>query len=571
MGKQPILKGSEILAQSLIREGAEAMFGIPGGVVLPFYDSLVHRAKEMRHILPRQEQGGGFAADGYARVSGKPAIALGTSGPGATNLLTCMANSMLDSIPVIYITGQVMEELIGTDAFQETDIIGMSISIVKHSYLVTKAEDISRVVKEAFYLAKTGRPGPVHIDFIKDVWGKKVPYIDNPIMDLPGYDISINKFSDLDILSLNHLFEKDGLRPVIIAGHGVELSQAEQALIRFAEKHHFPVVNTLLGLGTFPQNHSLWCGMLGMHGDAVANYVVDKSNLIIGVGCRFDDRITGNLKAFTKGKTFIHIDIDPSEIHKNIAIHVPLVGNALDILDRANELLDDHDYPVWREEIGFLKEKYGFLDFTFCSKPKQGCLSQARLIDLLSKETGGNSIICSDVGRHQMWVARFYRFNQTRSHISSGGLGTMGYGLPAAIGAKIACPDREVWAVCGDGGFKMNIQELCTLAENHLDVNVAIMEDKAYGMVYQWQNLLFEQNIAYSRFTNPDFIKLADAFGIPAWKAFTMKEAQQAVQQSRKTKGPSLVVFEVDPSENVFPMVYPNTPLGEQKLQEDHL
>ncbi|MEK7673054.1 MAG: biosynthetic-type acetolactate synthase large subunit [Patescibacteria group bacterium] len=571
MKEGEIKLGSDIFCQALIDNGVDLMFGIPGGVVLPLYDKLNQYGKSIKHIMPRHEQGGGFAADGYARATNKVGVALGTSGPGATNLLTCIANSMMDSIPVVYITGQVVEDFIGTDAFQETDVIGMTMPVVKHSYMVTHASDVTRVVKEAFYIAGSGRPGPVHIDLVKDVWFQETPYLPVKELNLPGYNPLPFTCSDADIKKLDEILERPGIKPMIIAGHGVEISKAQNELIQFATRHNIPVVTTLLGMANFPQGNDLWAGMVGMHGDAVANYAIHNSNLIIGIGCRFDDRITGKLDTFKEGKTFVHIEIDPSEINKTVPTELPLQGDIKDVLTRANKLLSEHTFPTWWEIINNWKEEYGFLDFRLNPEARPGYLSQARIIKMISDITDGEAIMASDVGRHQMWLSRFYRFRHPNSHLSSGGLGSMGYGMPAAMGAKLGRPDREVWAISGDGGFMMNVQELGTLAEFNIPVHVAIMEDSSLGMVRQWQNLLFKGNISHSEFKNPDFVKLANAFDIPAWRVRTYEEAHKAIKEARKVDGPTLITFMVDPDEHVYPMVPPNTALGNQALRDADL
>ena len=572
VNKEPInrttkqtLTGADLFCQALADQGTEVMFGIPGGVVLPLYDKINKYGHHIRHILPRQEQGGGFAADGYARVTGEVGVSLGTSGPGATNLMTSIANSMMDSVPTVYITGQVGEGFIGTDAFQETDVIGMSMAVVKHSYLVTQAKDIPRIVKESFHIAKTGRPGPVHIDLVKDVWFQEAKCDPDPIMDLPGYHPLAANCSDRDIAKLDILLEKKGVKPIIIAGHGVELAGAQHELTEFAEKHNIPVASTLLNLGNFPQGHDLWVGMIGMHGDAVTNYAIHDANLIIGIGCRFDDRITGKLETFVKGKTFVHMEIDPSEIGKIVPTELPLPGDVKDLLTRANEILSDHTFPGWWEQINKWKKKYGFLDFKINPENDTKYLSQPRIIQMRQ------AIVAADVGRHQMWTGRFYRFKNPNSHLTSGGLGSMGYGLPAAMGAQLGKPDREVWTISGDGGFMMNVQELATLAEHNIPVKIAIMEDQALGMVRQWQNLLFKGNISHSVLKNPDFVALAKACGIPAWRAHTYGEAKKAIEKARKVKGPALITFMVDPDEHVYPMVPPNTALGDQALKDSDL
>lgn len=565
------LLGSEIFCESIAAEGVEVMFGIPGGVVLPLYDKINKYGHKIKHILPRHEQGGAFAAEGYARVTGVTGVCLGTSGPGATNLITAMANSMMDSIPVIYITGQVVEDLIGTDAFQETDLIGMTMPIVKHSYFVKDAKDISRVMKEAFYVANTGRPGPVHVDITKDAWLSEAIYEAKPEMDLPGYQPYPDPCPDVDIKKLDSLLDNPDLKPVIIAGHGVEQAIGQKELLEFSEKHGIPVVSTLLGLGNFPQGHENWAGMIGMHGDAVANYAIHNANCIIGIGCRFDDRITGKLSVFIEGKTFVHMEIDPSEIGKIVPTKHPLPGDLKNTLDRANKMLSDHSFPDWMKQIADWKKEHGFLDFTLNPENDTDKMSQARIVKMLSDITDGEAIVAGDVGRHQMWLGRFYRFKNPNSHLSSGGLGSMGFGLPAAMGAQIGDPNREVWCITGDGGFKMNMQELGTLAEYNIPVKIAIMEDRSLGMVRQWQNLLFKGNLSHSVFTNPDFVKLADAYGIPAWRAHTYEEAEKAIRAARATEGPALITFEVDPDEHVYPMVPPNTPLGDQALCDEDL
>jgi len=557
--------GSDIFCQALADQGVEVMFGIPGGVVLPLYDKINKYGHHIKHILPRHEQGGGFAAEGYARVTGNVGVCLGTSGPGATNLLTALANSMMDSIPIIYITGQVGDEFIGSDAFQETDVIGMTMPVVKHSYLLTKAEDIHRVIKEAFHIAQTGRPGPVHIDIVKGVWFEEIEPNADAEMDLPGYKPYPENCSDDAIKKIDEILSRPGVKPLILAGHGVEISGAQKELLEFSEKHNIPVLSTLLGLGNFPQGHKNWAGMIGMHGDAVANLAAHNANVIISAGCRFDDRITGPLEKFIDGVTFIHMEIDPSEINKIVETELPLLGDLKETLARANGMLGDHKYTKWHTQIEAWKDEHGFLDYKYCPETKNG-LSQPRIISLISDLTEGEAIVAGDVGRNQMWTARFYRFKNPNSHLSSGGLGSMGYGVSAAMGAHFADENREVWAISGDGGFMMNVQELATLAEHNIPVHVAIMEDSALGMVRQWQNLLFKGNISHSEFENPDFVALANSFGIPAWRAKTYEEAEHAIREARKVKGPTLITFQVDPDEHVYPMVPPGTALGHQAL-----
>ncbi len=565
-------KGAQLFCEALIREGVDVMFGIPGGVVLPLYDYInrPEYAKHFKHVLPKQEQGAGFAADGYARATGKVGVALGTSGPGATNLLTAMENSMMDSVPVVYITGQVTDALVGTDAFQETDVIGMTLPAVKHSYFVNQAKDVQRVMQEAFYIARTGRPGPVHIDFAKDVWMQEVEEITLPaVPSLPGYhERATLQASEQQVAKLQAVLDQPNLRPVIIAGHGVELAGAEAELLALAERLQIPVVNTILGMGNFPQQHPLWLGMIGMHGEAATNYAVAECNLVICIGARFDDRITGRVAEFVDGKTFVHFEIDASEIGKIVPTAVPVIGDLKVSLQLANQQLTAQQYPVWLERVQQLKQQYQFRALP----DYQGeFLSQAQVVDAISRATNGQAIIASDVGRHQMWIARFYQFAQSHSHLSSGGLGSMGYGVPAAMGAALGQPHREVWSISGDGGFMMNVQELATLAEHQIPVHMAIMEDTVLGMVHQWQALLYKQNYSSVQLHNPDFVRLAEAFGIRAWRATSPAEMEAAITEARAVVGPTLIVFRVDPHQNVFPMVPPNTALKDQALSPSDL
>lgn len=564
--------GAQLFCEALIREDVDVMFGIPGGVVLPLYDYInrPEYAKHLKHVLPKQEQGGGFAADGYARSTGKVGVALGTSGPGATNLLTAIENSMMDSVPVVYITGQVTDALIGTDAFQETDVIDMTLPAVKHSYFVNQASDVQQVMQAAFYIARTGRPGPVHIDFAKDVWMQETEEVTLPgIPYLPGYNERVAlTASEAAIQKIQTILDQPNLKPVIIAGHGVELAGAETELLVFAERHNLPVVNTILGMGSFPQNHPLWLGMIGMHGEAATNYAVAEANVVISIGSRFDDRITGKVPDFVAGKTFVHFEIDPSEVGKIVPTAVPVVGDLKTSLVQANQLLSAHTFVDWWKRLETLKEQYHFLQLpTYTGQ----CLSQAQVVDAISRATQGQAIIGSDVGRHQMWIARFYRFAQSHSHLSSGGLGSMGYGVPAAMGAAFGNPEREVWSISGDGGFMMNVQELATLAEHQLPVHMVIMEDGVLGMVHQWQALLYKDNYSSVHLKNPDFVKLAEAFGIPAWRASTAAEMEQAIAAARAVQGPTLIAFQVDPHQNIFPMVPPNSALKDQALSADDL
>lgn len=564
--------GAQLFCEALVRAQVDVVFGIPGGVVLSLYDELNNSkyASHFKHVLPKHEQGGGFAADGYARSTGKVGVAIGTSGPGATNLLTAIENSMMDSVPVVYITGQVTDALIGTDSFQEADVIGMTLPAVKHSYYVSSANDVARVMQEAFYIASSGRPGPVHIDFAKDVWLQSV---DEPKLPdqpyLPGYTERVTQTAtEADIKKLNEVLSQPNCQPIIIVGHGVELSGAEAELLAFAEQQNIPVVNTILGMGSFPQNHPLWYGMIGMHGEAVTNYAVAEANVVIGIGSRFDDRITGRVAEFISNKTFVHFEIDGSEIGKIVPTAVPMIGDIKTTLGQTLKFTEPHTFSDWWKRLEELKQQYGFLQLpTYTGKH----LSQPAVVTAISQATHGEAIVASDVGRHQMWVSRFYRFAKSHSHLSSGGLGSMGYGVPAAMGAALGNSQREVWAISGDGGFMMNVQELATLAEHHIPVHIAIMVDGVLGMVHQWQALLYKENYSNVHLHNPDFIKLAEAFGIPAWKVTTTAEMTSAIAAAQQVNGPTLIAFHVDPHQNVFPMVPPNTALQDQALSANDL
>lgn len=566
--------GAQLFCEALLREQVDVIFGIPGGVVLSLYDYLnrPEYAKYVKHVLPKQEQGGGFAADGYARSTGKVGVAIGTSGPGATNLLTAMENSMMDSVPVVYITGQVTDALVGTDAFQETDVIGMTLPAVKHSYYVNQVADIPRVMQASFYIARSGRPGPVHIDFAKDVWLQtvdetKIALSDQPY--LPGYTERVMQSASAESISqIIQVLDQPECRPIIIAGHGVELARAEAELTQFAERHHLPVVNTILGMGSLPQQHPLWYGMIGMHGSAATNYAVAEANVIISIGSRFDDRITGRVAEFIAGKTFIHFEIDPSEIGKIVPTAVPVLGDIKQSLRQVLQLASQHTYSTWWQRLTELKQQYGLRRVPEYAGQY---LSQPAIIAAISRATQGEAIMASDVGRHQMWLARFYEFARSRSHLSSGGLGSMGYGVPAAMGAALGNPGRAVWAVVGDGGFMMNVQELATLAQHQIPVKIAIMEDKVLGMVHQWQHLLYAGNFSHVDLHNPDFVKLAEAYGIPAWHVTAADDIDACIARAQNTPGPTLLVFRVDADQNVFPMVPPNTALKDQALSPKDL
>src|SRR5713101_293887 len=508
--QHPTLTGAEILWATLAGEGVDRVFGYPGGAILPIYDAL--RKFPIHHILVRHEQGASHMADGYARASGKVGVCMATSGPGATNLVTGIATAMLDSIPIIAITGQVSSKVLGSDAFQEVDITGITLPITKHNYLVTHAEDLTRTIREAFYIAQSGRPGPVLIDITKDAqqsscifdWEATAP-------QLPGYRPDLSP-SARDYEKAIELI-RAAKRPIILAGHGIILSGATQEVCQLIEHLDIPAAVTLLGLGGIPASHPLNLGMMGMHGEAWVNTAIQEADLLIALGMRFDDRVTGNLNTYAKNAKKIHVEIDPAEINKNVKVDVALVGDLREVLRELQPMLESTPkHPEWVQYINQLKGDSAVRDIQ--NLPDSGHLYAAHVINDLWRETGGNAIVVTDVGQHQMWEAQYYRHNTPRSLITSGGLGTMGFALPAAIGAKFARPDAEVWVVAGDGGFQMTMSELATIVQEKLNVKIAIINNGYLGMVRQWQEFFYDKRYVATPLVAPDFAALANAFGI---------------------------------------------------------
>ena len=542
--------GAEIVWECLLREGVQQVFGYPGGAILPTYDALTKY--KIHHVLVRHEQGATHMADGFARASGKVGVAIATSGPGATNMVTGIATAMLDSSPIVCITGQVGSKLIGTDAFQETDITGVTLPITKHNYLVTRAQDVARTVREAFYVAKSGRPGPVLIDITKDAqqgacqfdWNAAAP-------QMPGYrpDLSPEAGDYEKALALINSAE----RPVILAGHGVILSGASELVRRFGEKAHIPMAMTLLGLGGIPASHPLNLGMMGMHGEAWVNTAIQEADLLLAFGMRFDDRVTGNLKTYATGAKKIHVEIDPAEINKNVKVDVALVGDLGEVLEELLPKTEPRDRSAWLNHIRELKGDSAVRDIQ--NLPDNGTLYAAHVINDLWRETNGRALVVTDVGQHQMWEAQYYHHNEPRSLITSGGLGTMGFALPAAIGAKFARPDAEVWVVVGDGGFQMTLCELATIVQEKVDVKIAVINNGYLGMVRQWQEFFYEKRYAATPLVNPDFAKLADAYGIRSARVSDRKDVIPTVQEARKHPGPMLIDFRVQQEDSVYPMV----------------
>lgn len=546
--------GSQILCESLIKEGGEVFFGILGGALLPLYDTLP-QYPQLRHILVRHEQGAAHAADGYARVTHKAGVCIATSGPGATNLVTGIANAYMDSSPIIAITGQVARPFIGKDAFQETDITGITLPITKHNYLVTDAAELARTVKEAFYIAQTGRPGPVLIDLPKDVQQEEVEFAEPGEVDLPGYKF-VSRGHSVQIKKAVGRINK-AERPLIIAGRGIVISQAYNELKELAEKAQIPVVSTLLGISSFPGDHILNFGMIGMHGLAYANMAVQNADLIIATGMRFDDRATANTKQFAPQALIIHVDIDPAEIGKNIPVDIPIVGDAKNVLKAMNKQIERGEHLGWLTQLDQWRREHPLVE-----SGQGGELLPGYVIHQIHEITQGDSIIVTGVGQHQMWAAQHFLYTRPNSFISSGGLGTMGFELPAAMGAKVGQPEETVWCIAGDGGFQMTVQELGTIAQEHLAVKIAIINNGYLGMVRQWQEFFYERRYVDTKLWNPDFVKIAEAYDIPGIKVKSREEVTPAIQKAMDYPGPFLIDFVVEPEENVYPMVQPGESLS---------
>jgi acetolactate synthase-1/2/3 large subunit len=542
--------GAQIICESLVAEGVDVMFGFPGGVLLPFYDTLPQYPR-LRHILVRHEQCAAHAADGYARATGKVGVCMATSGPGATNLVTGIANAFMDSVPIIALTGQVATPFIGKDAFQETDITGITLPITKHSYLATATADLAAIFKEAFYIARTGRPGPVLIDLPRDVQLDQVEYIIPPgEVRLAGYKIP-TKGHPTQLQHAARLIN-EASRPVIIAGRGVIISGASDELKKFAETAQVPVITTLLGIGCFPGDHVLSYGMAGMHGSGYANKALDNADLLIAVGMRFDDRVTGKISAFAPHAKIIHVDLDPAEIGKNVRVDVPIVGDVKAVLQALHKMVDTREHVAWLQQLDEWRKQHPMLEV------REGHeLLPQYIIQQLYQATAGKAIIVTGVGQHQMWTAQHYIFREPGSFISSGGLGTMGFGLPAAMGARVGRPDKAVWLVDGDGSFQMTIQELATLVQDKIAVKIAILNNGYLGMVRQWQELFYGKRYVATPLSCPDFVKVAEAYCVPGRRVTRREEVTGAIQQAIDYYGPFLIDFMVEPEENVFPIVPP--------------
>ncbi len=549
------MRAVDAIMECLKAEGVEVVFGLPGGANLPTYDAFVD--SEIKHILVRHEAGGGHAAEGYAKATGKVGVAFGTSGPGATNLVTPIVDAMMDSVPVVFMTGQIRSDLLGTDGFQEADTIGITMPGVKHSFMVTKAEEIPRTIHEAFYIARSGRPGPVVVDIPVDISRGEIDYVPVTDVSLPGYQPNIEGNAKQIRQAAKALAAAK--RPVLYVGGGVVLGNASEELRALASSDRFPVTSTLMGLGSFPAEGQQWLGMLGMHGTRTANYSMDGADLICAIGARFDDRITGKLDEFAPNAKFIHIDVDPAEISKNVPAHIPIVGDVKSILPRLTSEYraigaDSARLDGWLTTIEGWKKEF---PLTY-SDTTDSEIRPQYMVEAVYEATGGDAIICSDVGQHQMWVAQYYHFTEPRRWINSGGLGTMGFGLPAAIGAKVGCPDQDVVLVAGDGSIQMNIQELAACAEEGIAVKVLIMNNGCLGMVRQWQELFWQKRYSHVHMGDyPDFVKLAEAYGATGIRLTEKGTLVEDLRAAIATPGPVVVDVRVTEEENVYPMISP--------------
>ena len=544
------LTGAETLWATLVGEGVRDVFGYPGGAILPAYDAL--RKFPIRHILVRHEQGATHMADGYARASGRVGVAIATSGPGATNMVTGIANAMLDSIPMVCITGQVSSKVLGTDAFQEVDITGITLPVTKHNYLVSRTEDIAPAIREAFRVAKSGRPGTVLVDITKDAQQNSAIFDFAAAAPAPYRPHPMLRADSSSIREAVELLSK-AKRPVILAGHGILQSNALEQVRALAERAQIPVACTLLGLGAIPASHPLNLGMMGMHGESWVNQAIQQSDLLIACGMRFDDRVTGTLASYAPHAKKIHIEIDPSEINKNVPVDIALIGDLKEVLETLLPILPEIDGSQWVQTVYAMKGDASVRDIQ--NLPDNGHLYAAHVMHDLWHATGGNAIIVTDVGQHQMWEAQYYKHESPRSLITSGGLGTMGFALPAAIGAKVACPEKEVWVIAGDGGFQMTSPELATIAQERLKVNIAIINNGYLGMVRQWQEFFYDKNYECTPLLSPDFVKLADAHGIAGVTVRQRAEGVSAIHAARKHDGAFLVDFRVEQEDSVYPMI----------------
>lgn len=547
------MKGAQVVIESLIAEGVKTIFGYPGGAIMPVYDALYDYKNTLEHILVRHEQGAIHAAQGFARSSGKVGVCLATSGPGATNLLTGLADAMIDSTPVVCITGQVASHLLGTDAFQETDVIGISMPVTKWNIQVTKAEDIVPAIARAFYIAKTGRPGPVLVDITKDAQFGDVEFKYEFCSSIRSY---ITKpHVDQSLVEKAAVLINKAQKPMLVIGQGIILSEAERELMNVAQKAGIPVASTLLGLGAFPNAHSLFVGYLGMHGNYAPNVLTNECDVLIAVGMRFDDRVTGDVDRYAKQAKVIHIDIDKAELNKIIKADIPINGDAKEVLGKLTSLLETKENPDWLEQFRILEREENDIVINDAIHPNSQDMRMAEVIHLLSEKNNGDMIVVTDVGQHQMITSRYFKYQKTRTNITSGGLGTMGFGLPAGIGAKLGAPEKQVISVMGDGGFQMTIQELGTIMQFEVDLKLLVLNNNFLGMVRQWQEMFFDKRYSFTDIQNPDFITIARGYGITGRKVVDRSDLEAAIDEMLNSKGSFILEVVVEQEDNVFPMV----------------
>lgn len=568
--KEPIeIKGSEAMVRSLVAEGVDTIFGYPGGAIMPIYDALYDYGHAVNHILVRHEQGAVHAAQGYARVSGKVGVCFATSGPGATNLITGIADAMIDSTPIVCITGQVTSGLLGTDAFQESDVIGISMPVTKWNYQITRAEEIPEAIARAFYIASTGRPGPVLLDITKDAQFGKLDFVYKKCTKIRSYvpEFPTNKQHIKNAADLIN----EAKKPFLIFGQGILLSGAEKELQQFIEKTGIPAASTLLGISALKSDHPLNMGMLGMHGNYAPNIKTNECDLLIAVGMRFDDRVTGNINTYAKQAKVIHIEIDAAEIDKNIKTDVAILGDAKHTLRLLSTLVNERNHTAWVSEFLQARKKEEEKVIVNDLTPTKPGLTMGEVVRMSTNLTDNKAVIVTDVGQNQMAAARYARFNQSRLWVTSGGLGTMGFGLPAAMGAKMGAPDKEVILFAGDGGIQMTIQELGTIAQEKLAVKIIILNNDFLGMVRQWQELFFEKRYSFTEINSPDFVKLSEAYGIPAAVVSDRKDLAPAMKAMLETNGPYLLEVKIEQEDNIFPMVPAGATVSNCLLGSDEL